>query len=152
MSDGNQNESGQEKKIFVDEDWKSQVQAEKEAAQKSDESPAEGEATSEQQTPEDEGGGQPKDVPLPPPSLLSLVSGLATQAMVSMGAFPNPATGKPTMMLHQAKHLVDTVELLQEKTQGNRTEEESKTIEGVLHELRMLYVAAQRQAGEEKPE
>ncbi|MCL2349728.1 MAG: DUF1844 domain-containing protein, partial [Planctomycetaceae bacterium] len=66
------------------------------------------------------------DVPLPPPSLITLASGLATQAMISMGAFPNPLTGKTTMLLHQAAHLIDTIDLLYEKTSGNRTQEESK--------------------------
>ena len=85
------------------------------------------------------------DVPLPPPSLITLASGLATQAMISMGAFPNPLTGKNTMMLHQAAHLIDTIDLLYEKTSGNRTQEESKMLEGILHELRMIFLAAEKE-------
>ena len=88
---------------------------------------------------------QKHDVPLPEPNLISLASGLATQAMVSMGAFPNPMTGKTCMLLNQAKHLIDTVELLFEKTKGNQTPEEAKTLENVLHELRMIFVAAQNE-------
>lgn len=87
----------------------------------------------------------PKDVPLPEPSLLTLASSITTQAMVSMGIFPHPLTGKSEFMLHQAKHLIDTVELIFEKTAGNRTDEESKTLENMLHELRMLYIAAQNE-------
>ncbi len=99
----------------------------------------------------------PRDIPLPAPSLIALVSGLASQAMVSLGVFPNPITGQTTMMLHQAKHLIDTVELLFEKTNGNRSDEETQTIDSVLHELRMVYVAAQnewarRQSGDEATE
>jgi hypothetical protein len=88
---------------------------------------------------------QKHDIPLPPPTLITLASGLASQAMVSMGAFPNPLTGKCTMLLNQASHLIDTIALLYEKTQGNRTSEESKTLENVLHELRMIYVAAEKE-------
>ena len=87
----------------------------------------------------------PRDVPLPPPTIISLVSGIASQAMVSMGVFPNPMTGKSTMMLHQAKHLVDTVEMILEKTQGNLDENEHKTMDSVLHELRMIFIAAQKE-------
>ena len=87
----------------------------------------------------------PKDVPLPAPSLLSLTSSIATQAMVSMGIFPNPITGKSEFMLHQAQHLIDTIDLLVKKTEGNRTEEETKTITNMLSELQMLYVAAQQE-------
>lgn len=86
-----------------------------------------------------------QDVPLPDPTLLSLVSGLASQAMLSMGIFPNPITGQTTMMLHQAKHLIDTIALLFEKTVGNQTEEEKTKIDSVLHELRMIFIAAQEE-------
>ena len=84
----------------------------------------------------------PKDVPLPPPSLTMLITTLASQAMVSMGIFPNPATGKSEFYLHQATHLIDTIQLIYDKTAGNRSEEETDTIEKVLNELQMLYVAA----------
>lgn len=84
----------------------------------------------------------PEDVPLPPPSLTRLVTTLATQAMVSMGIFPNPVTGKSEFYLHQATHLIDTIQLIYDKTVGNRSEEETSTIENVLNELQMLYVAA----------
>ncbi|MDO4587027.1 MAG: DUF1844 domain-containing protein [Planctomycetia bacterium] len=87
----------------------------------------------------------PQDVPLPAPNLISLATSLATQAMVSMGIFPNPMTGQSTFLLHQAKHLIDTVQLLFDKTAGNRTDEESKMLENVIHELHMLFIAAQNE-------
>ena len=88
---------------------------------------------------------QSHDVPLPPPTLVTLTSGLAAQAMVSLGVFPNPATGKSVMLLNQAAHLIDTIHLLHEKTTGNRTDEETRMLENVLHELRMIYLAAQEE-------
>ena len=87
----------------------------------------------------------PKDVPLPDPSLLTLVTGLAAQAMVSMGVFPNPVDGQTRILLHQGKHFIDTIAVLSEKTAGNQTPEETATFDKVLHELRMLYVAAQNE-------
>ncbi|MDR1493578.1 MAG: DUF1844 domain-containing protein [Planctomycetaceae bacterium] len=95
---------------------------------------------------------QKRDIPLPQPTLITLAAGLASQAMTSMGAFPNPLTGKHTMLLNQASHLVDTIDLLYEKTQGNRTSEESKTLENILHELRMIYLAAEKEAEKRKNE
>jgi len=88
---------------------------------------------------------QQHDVPLPPPTLTALASGLAAQAMVSMGVLPNPVTGKSVMLLHQAAHLIDTIDMLLEKTEGNRTEEETQTLENMLHELRMIYLAAEKE-------
>ncbi|GHT25735.1 hypothetical protein FACS18942_01520 [Planctomycetales bacterium] len=96
-------------------------------------------------TEEKSGGEMPQDVPLPKPDLLMLVSRLATQAMVSMGIFPNPATGKSTFLLYQAQHLIETVAMLDEKTKGSQTTEETEKIQNVLHELRMLFVASQKE-------
>lgn len=90
-------------------------------------------------------GKEPQDVPLPDPTLLSLVSGLAAQAMISMGIFPNPASGKVSMLLNQAQHLIGTIAMLDEKTKGNQSDEETKTISNALHELRMIFVAAQKE-------
>jgi hypothetical protein len=86
-----------------------------------------------------------QDIPLPEPSLLTLVTGLAAQAMVSLGIFPNPIDGQTRILLHQGKHFVDTIAMLSEKTSGNQTPEEMKTFDSVLHELRMIYVAAQNE-------
>ena len=88
---------------------------------------------------------QRHDVPLPPPTLVTLASGLAAQAMVSLGVFPNPATGQSVMLLHQASHLIDMIQLLFDKTVGNRSNEETQTLENVLHELRMVFLAAQQE-------
>ncbi len=87
----------------------------------------------------------PEDVPLPAPTLLSLVNTLTTQALVSMGIFPHPVTGKSEFFLHQAQHLIDTIDLIFQKTEGHRTEEETKMIGQSLHELKMLFVAAQEE-------
>ena len=84
-----------------------------------------------------------QDMPLPEPSLLTLVTGLAAQAMVSLGIFPNPIDGQTRILLHQGKHFIDTIAMLSEKTSGHQTSEETQTFENVLHELRMIYVAAQ---------
>jgi len=84
-----------------------------------------------------------QDIPLPEPSLLTLVTGLAAQAMVSLGIFPNPIDGQTRILLHQGKHFINTIAMLSEKTSGNQTPEETKTFDSVLHELRMIYVAAQ---------
>ena len=86
-----------------------------------------------------------QDVPLPEPTLLALVSGLAAQAMMSLGIFPNPIDGQTRILLHQGKHLIDTIAMLSEKTSGHQTPEEKKTFENALHELRMIYVAAQNE-------
>ena len=86
-----------------------------------------------------------QDIPLPAPSLLTLITGLAAQAMVSLGIFPNPMDGQTRILLHQGKHFIDTIVMLSEKTASHQTPEETQTFDKVLHELRMIYVAAQNE-------
>jgi hypothetical protein len=120
----------QEKKIIVDEDWKSKVEAERAAAEQ------------EAKEPQQQKAAEPRG-PLPPPSLPLLASSLAFQAMISLGLMPHPGTGKAAEPdFAQAKHFIDTVEMLQQKSEGNRTPEESESLESVLHELRMMYIYA----------
>jgi len=127
----------QEKKIIIDEDWKSRVQAEKESLKQE---------KSKGEVPQPEGRPGPQE-PLPPPTLDFVVSSFAMQAMVAMGLMANPLTGKVEVQLDQAKHFIDTVEMLREKTEGNRTPEETAMMDNLLHELRLGYLSVQQKAG-----
>ena len=77
---------------------------------------------------------------LPPATLSFLISTLATQAMVSLGVVENPLTGKTESQPDQARHFIDTLAMLEEKTVGNRTPEESELLRSCLHQLRMAAV------------
>jgi hypothetical protein len=116
-----------EKKLYVDEDWKSQVEAEKAAA-----------AETQQAAPAEE--KMPSE-PLPPPSLTFLASTLYLQGAVAMGLLPNPLSDKAEVKLDLAKHAIDMLAMLQQKTEGNRTPEESEELEAMLHQLRMAFVS-----------
>jgi hypothetical protein len=131
-----------EKKIIIDEDWKSQVEAEKEELQRKQQEQEAAKPATETEA----GTSEPAadaDVPLPPPSLEFLASSLGMQAMIAMGLMPSPVTGKPEVLLHQAKHFIDTIAMLEEKTEGNRTPEESQEMDTILHQLRLAYVGVQ---------
>jgi hypothetical protein len=81
---------------------------------------------------------------MPPASLVFLCTTLATQAMIALGQVPNPINGKIELRLKQAKHYIDTLGMLEEKTKGNRTADESVLFDDILHQLRMAYVALSR--------
>jgi hypothetical protein len=134
----------QEKKLYVDEDWKSQVEAEREAARHTGES---GQPTEPQPSAEPSPGPQ---VPLPPASLSFLISSLYLQGVTGLGLMPNPATQKPSVQLEQAKYAIDLLAVLQQKTEGNRTQDESDDLEAALHELRLSFVAVSQQVGANK--
>lgn len=83
------------------------------------------------------------DPPLPAPSLTALASNLAMQALAAMGLLLDPQTGKVERKLNRARHLIDTIDLLWEKTRGNLTTEESQALEQMLHELRLTFIQVQ---------
>ena len=132
---------GEEKKIIIDEDWKSQVEAEKEAAQNPDKSEADAEMPAEM--PENLGGEE--DMELPPASLLTLVSSLMSQALYALGQLPGADGAAAKPQLNLARHVIDSIGVLQEKTAGNCTDEEAQMLGDVLHQLRMGYVAIEQQ-------
>jgi hypothetical protein len=118
-----------EKKIIIDEDWKSQVQAEKEAAAKTQ--PA---ATTSAES------AEVTDPPMPPASLELLLTTLATEALMALGQMPHPITGKVQVQRNQAKYLIDTLDVLREKTKANLSVTEQQVLESLLHQLRMVFV------------
>lgn len=124
----------EEKKIIIDEDWKSQVQAEKEAANKAAAHQPAAEAGS------GAGSKAARDVQMPPASLEMLVTTLVTEAMISLGQVPHPQTGEVVFQPLQAKYLIDTIDMLREKTKGNVTADETNLMEQLLHQLRLAYV------------
>jgi len=83
----------------------------------------------------------------------TFVLSLATSAQMHMGLLQNPATGKQERNLDLAKQTIDLIGMLQDKTKGNLSDQESKLIEQVLYELRLVYVELQKQGpkGQEEP-
>ncbi len=153
-----------EPKVFIDEDWKSRVQREKEEARKRLEAEAEAKAKSAAAVPaptpapggaapavsdEPDGEGEPFEA-----TFDALLQSLATQAIFALGFIAQE--GQQVMVnLDQAKFTIDIINMLKEKTKGNLTMEEAGVLEETLAELQRLFVArihqleaqAMRQAG-----
>ncbi|MCB9898146.1 MAG: DUF1844 domain-containing protein [Planctomycetes bacterium] len=77
---------------------------------------------------------------LPKPDLLRHLFELAQQVSIALGDTENPLTRKREANLPVARYLIDTIAMLDEKTAGNRTDEEDQYLSGVLTNLRMAYV------------
>ncbi len=124
-----------EKKLIIDEDWKSQVEAEKEAARQ------------EPAAKPDEAKPNPvaDDLPLPQADFLFLVGTLYLQGAMALGLMPNPISGKAEVKLNQSKHAIDLLAMLQEKTKGNLEPDEAEELDVALHQLRMAYVGVANQ-------
>jgi len=78
------------------------------------------------------------------PGFETLVSYLSTTAMFQLGLIPGPSGEHIPADMPNAKRTVDLLEVLQEKTNGNLTANESRLLDEVLYELRMSFVEVQK--------
>ena len=74
----------------------------------------------------------------------TLVSYLSTTAMFQLGLIAGPSGEHIPADMPNAKRTLDLLEVLQEKTRGNLTANESRLLEDVLYELRMSFVEMQK--------
>jgi hypothetical protein len=122
-----------EPKIVVDDDWKERVRAEREAARAARHAAHPTAEADPGQAGSQAAGREPDEFAL-------LVSMLASQALVALGRMPDPVQGHAVVRPDHAKQAIGTLTMLQEKTQGNLTTEETQMLDQLLHDLRMLYL------------
>ena len=120
-------EKKEEKKIIVDEDWKTQAQREKEKLKNQESASMEPEKAPMQ---------------LPPADFLGLVSILASQAVYSLGVIRSAAEQDKGIEpdLPMARYHIDLLSILEEKCKGNLTAQEQAVLSETLAQLRMVFV------------
>lgn len=111
-----------EQRKNIDESWKEQAIKEKQAV------------------------NSEKEFVAPEPDFSFFITTLSLQAAISLGQIPNPTTNKKDLDLKQAKFLIDTLDMLRDKTKGNLTAEESGLIENIVYELKMQYISQNKGA------
>lgn len=77
---------------------------------------------------------------MPEVTFSAFIISLASSALVGLGEAPDPATGNPGRDMGLARHNIDTLEMLRQKTQGNLNPDEEKLLTSVLCELRLKFV------------
>ncbi len=80
--------------------------------------------------------------PLPEVNFNSLIFSFSSSALLHLGEIADPQTGEKRKDIALAKHTIDTIAMLKEKTQGNLNGEEEKFLESILTDLRWRYVRA----------
>ena len=86
----------------------------------------------------------------PSPDFGGFILSLANTTLINLGVMTDPAGGgggKPEIHIEGAKQMIDILGILQEKTQGNLTEEEENLLKQILSELRMRFVEVVRSSG-----
>lgn len=77
-----------------------------------------------------------------PASLVNLLISLHASTLLNLGKLPDPKTGLYGKDLSLAKQTIDILEMLEEKTKGNLTEDEASLFKHILYELRLEFVKA----------
>jgi hypothetical protein len=90
------------------------------------------------ETPPDE--GIPEDLEIPQASFGSLVMMLTTTALGYLAEVENAEPKKKKVLTKLARHTVDMIQVLDEKTKGNLSEGEKKLIDRVLTDLRLQFI------------
>ncbi len=109
--------------LHIDSDWKAEAAKEKERL------------AGEEKVAEAPGAAPPGQA-----SFLDLVNLLAMQTAIALGGYQGPGGERIPPNPAAAKHHLDLLDMLDQKTKGNLTEDEQRTLNTVLYELRMQYV------------
>jgi len=107
-----------------------------ESAQKAEEQPVKESSSAAGNIPPEQEGAPRAPIDFP-----SYLLSYYTQGLVLLGEVPNPYTNKKEEDVEAARHTIDILSMLEQKTRGNLTKEEQQLLETVLYELRMKFMA-----------
>lgn len=82
-----------------------------------------------------------------PVSFASFLVSLGSSALVHLGEVPDPQTGSAQRDLLLARHTIDVLGLLKDKTQGNLEDDEAKLLDALLFDLRTKFLEASNGSG-----
>lgn len=81
-----------------------------------------------------------ENIHMPQVTFSTFILSLASSALAQMGEVPNPETGEMEENLELARHTIDILTMLRDKTAACLDSEESRLLEGLLYEVRMKYI------------
>ncbi len=84
------------------------------------------------------------DCSMPEVTFSTFILSMASSALVQLGEVPNPENGRTDQDLLMAKHSIDILSMLQEKTRNNLDASEKEMLDALLYELRMKFVMKSR--------
>ena len=90
----------------------------------------------------EETAAQAEGQQIPAVDFMSYLANLVETGRLYLEGIPNPETDEVVTNLPLVKHIIDTIEMLEEKTKGNLTAPEANFLANTLYELRMGYVRA----------
>ena len=125
-----------DRRIFAEENLDDGEKEEKEAPAAEEKTEAETKEADEKP----DAGDQEPPLQFPEINFATFVASLNASALLQLGAIDDPTTGTKNKNLPMAKQTIDILNMLQEKTTGNLTEEEENLLKNILYDLRIMYV------------
>jgi len=77
---------------------------------------------------------------LPKVTFSTFIFSLASSALVHLGEVSDPVTNQKSVNLTMARQIIDTLAVIEEKTQGNLSKDEEQLLKSLLYDLRMKFV------------
>lgn len=84
------------------------------------------------------------DQKIPKLDFTTFVLSVSSAAFMGLGLTPRPGSKESKIDLELARHNIDLLELISQKTKGNLSADESKLLESLLYETRMRFVDVQK--------
>ncbi|MDP8253096.1 MAG: DUF1844 domain-containing protein [Candidatus Kaelpia aquatica] len=85
-------------------------------------------------------------------NFINFVNGLGLECLVGLGKIENPLTKQKEVNPKQVRYIIDTLDMLKEKTEGNLKDDEQKMINELSSYLKMVYVEIQSEIGKKEKE
>ena len=82
------------------------------------------------------------NIEMPPADFTTFLLSMSTTALFNLGEIKNPETGESEKNLTLARHTIDLIDVLKDKTKGNLTDDESKLLADILSSLHLKYINA----------
>ncbi len=79
---------------------------------------------------------------MPEVTFSTFVMSLNTSVLFHLGELPDPESGEKVVNLDLARHAIDTLVVLEQKTKGNLSDEEAELMRNILYDVKMRFVNA----------
>jgi hypothetical protein len=79
---------------------------------------------------------------MPEVTFSAFIMSLNTSALYHLGEIQDPVTGKSEVNYDLARHAIDTLVMLQEKTKGNLNNEEEEMLKNIVYDVKIRFVKA----------
>lgn len=79
---------------------------------------------------------------MPEVTFSTFVMSLNTSALYHLGEIADPESGGRIVNFELARHAIDTLVVLEQKTKGNLTEEENELLKNIIYDVKLRFVTA----------